>query len=87
MSDAISKTGGPCVCVHDLSQIPRLSESVQPKPHDGGVCVRSHTAETNNSAVAVAVVVVVVGSKMGSNYYPKGSQIPLWDLTLRWFDG
>ena len=68
---------GSCVCVKSQREIPRVAVGVSRKPHDGGVCAVEHTAAAAAVAVAVAVVVVVVGSKMGSNYYPKGRQIPV----------
>ena len=88
MRDGTARNGkGPCVCVRSESTNATPSEAVRTKPHDGGVYAASHTAAGRLLSGCVAVVVVVVGSKMGSNYYPKGSQIPLWDLTPRWFDG
>jgi len=77
---------GSCVCVKPIGETASVAVGGSRKPHDSGVCAASHTAAVAVSRWLSAVVVVVVVSKMGSNYYAKRSQIPVWDLTPGWFD-
>jgi len=77
---------GSCVCARLIRATLGAAHALTAKPHDGVVNTDSHTATPTAVRWLSAVVVVVCVSKMGSNDFAKRSQIPVWDLTLGWFD-